>query len=203
MSHESFSGETPYAICEQYAAGKIDRAQLVDELTRWKYAPQDRTTDYFDDLLFEVPGSVDDLNRALRRGLIDDELYDEVADRLEALHEADPEKRWPELFEPLPDDARSEAVAACWRAQTDAGSLLSHRDAQHITSLIVDDPERFAMLYGPYMPVDETDYAELAERAERGELHVKPGSAVLRGAEAVGEVRRLLAETDTAAQGHT
>ena len=58
---------------------------MKGELSRWKYAPQDRTTDYFDDLLFEVPGSADDLNRALRRGLIDDELYDEVADRLEAL----------------------------------------------------------------------------------------------------------------------
>jgi len=203
MSHESFSGETPYVICEQYAAGKIDRAQLVDELTRWKYVPCGRTSGPLDDLIVDVPGSVDDLDQALRHRLIDDELYDEVAARLEALSEIDPEKRWPELFEPLPDDARSEAVAACWRAQNDAGLPLSHRDAQHITSLIVDDPERFAMLYGPYMPVDETDYAELAERAERGELHVKPGSAVLRGAEAVGEVRRLLAETDTAAQGHT
>lgn len=196
MSHESFSGETPYAICEQYAAGKIDRSQLVNELTRWKYAPQDRTTDYFDDLLFEVPGSVDDLNRALSRGLIDDELYDEVADRLEALHEVDPEKRWPELFELLPDDARREAVAACWRAQTDAGAPLSHRDAQHITSLIVDDPERFAILYGPYLPAGETDYAKLADRAERGELTVKPGTTVLRGAEAAAEVRRILAEAD-------
>lgn len=65
MSHKSFSGETPYVICEQYGAGKIDRAQLVDELTRWKYAPQDRTTEMFDDLLFEVPVSVDDLNRRL------------------------------------------------------------------------------------------------------------------------------------------
>ncbi|RLP78574.1 hypothetical protein D9V34_17315 [Mycetocola lacteus] len=195
MSHESFSGETPYAICEQYAAGKIDRAQLVDELTRWEYAPPARTKDYFDDLLFDAPGSTDDLERARRRGLIDEDTFYEIADRLEALHEVDPEKRWPELFEPLPDDARSEAIAACWRVQTDAGSPLSHRDAQHIISLIVDDPERFAMLYGPYVPVDEADYAK------GGKQPVKPGTTVLRGTAAVAEVRRLLAETDNAAQG--
>lgn len=195
MPHESFSGVSPYAICEQYAAGKIDRARLVDELTRWEYAPLARTKDYFDDLLFDAPGSIDDLERARRRGLIDEGTFYEVQDRLEALHELDPEKRWPELFEPLPEDARSQVIAACWRAQTDAGSPLSRRDAQHITSLIVDDPERFAMLYGPYVPVDEADYAK------GGKQPVKPGTTVLRDGAAVAEVRRLLAETDNASQG--
>ena len=84
MSHESFSGETPYVICEQYAAGKIDRAQLVDELTRWKYVPCGRTSGPLDDLIVDVPGSVDDLDQALRHRLIDDELYDEIGDRIEA-----------------------------------------------------------------------------------------------------------------------
>jgi hypothetical protein len=121
-------------------------------------------------------------------------LYDEVAARLEALPEIGPEKRWPELFDPLSEDDRREAIAACWRTQTDAGSPLSHRATQHIASLVVDDPERFAMLYGPYMPVNETDYAELAERAERGELRMKPGATVLGGETAAAEVRRLLAE---------
>lgn len=126
--------------------------------------PVNPTKDLVVDLLFEVSGSVDDLNRALRRGLIDDELFYEIMELIEALPEVDPEKRWPELFEPLPEDARREAIAACWSAQTDAGAPLSHRDAQHITSLVVDDPERFAMLYGPYMPVDEAKYAQMAER---------------------------------------
>lgn len=46
--------------------------------------PQAQTKDAFDDLLMDVAGSVDDLDRALSRGLIDDELYDEIGDRIEA-----------------------------------------------------------------------------------------------------------------------
>ncbi|MCG7305078.1 hypothetical protein MHJ63_07360 [Pseudoglutamicibacter albus] len=84
MPCEGFSGADPYEICERYAAGLIDRAQLVDELTRWEYVPQAQTNDLFDDLLMDAPGSVDDLDRALSCGLIDDELYDEIADRNEA-----------------------------------------------------------------------------------------------------------------------
>lgn len=84
MPAEGFSGADPYEICERYAADLITREQLVDELTRWEYAPRGRTLDAFDDLIVPVPGSIEDLERALSRGLIDDELFDEVADRLEA-----------------------------------------------------------------------------------------------------------------------
>ncbi|MFT4187350.1 MAG: hypothetical protein QM621_02055 [Aeromicrobium sp.] len=84
MPTEGFSGADPYEICERYAADLIDREQLVDELTRWEYAAVGCTADGLDDLVMDVPGSVDDLDRALRRGLIDDELYDEIADRIEA-----------------------------------------------------------------------------------------------------------------------
>ncbi|MBN9612387.1 MAG: hypothetical protein J0H64_02785, partial [Actinobacteria bacterium] len=65
------------------AADLIDRAQLVDELTRWEYRPRAHTMDLLDDLIVHEPGSPADLERALRRGLIDDELFDEVADLLE------------------------------------------------------------------------------------------------------------------------
>ena len=80
MPVEGFSGADPYEICERYAADLISREQLIDELTRWEYVPQQRPVDEFDDLLFDVPGSIDDLERALRRGLIDDELFDELPD---------------------------------------------------------------------------------------------------------------------------
>ena len=83
MPVEGFSGADPYEICERYAADLISRKQLVDELSRWEYVPQQHTVNEFDDLLFDVPGSVDDLERALRRGLIDDELFDEIADRIQ------------------------------------------------------------------------------------------------------------------------
>ncbi|WP_297742948.1 hypothetical protein [uncultured Tessaracoccus sp.] len=80
MPVEGFSGADPYEICERYAADLISREQLIDELSRWEYVPQQRPIDEFDDLLFDVPGSIDDLERALRRGLIDDELFDELPD---------------------------------------------------------------------------------------------------------------------------
>lgn len=83
MPAEGFSGADPYEICERYAADLISREQLIDELTRWDYPPRGKTPDEFDDLIVPVPGSVEDLERALRRGLIDDELFDEIADRYE------------------------------------------------------------------------------------------------------------------------
>ncbi|WP_051196460.1 hypothetical protein [Jonesia quinghaiensis] len=81
---EGFSGADPYEICERYAAGLISRDQLVDELTRWEYTPNARTESLVDDLIINKPGSVADLERALRRGLIEAELYEEIGDRREA-----------------------------------------------------------------------------------------------------------------------
>lgn len=85
MPVEGFSGADPYEICERYAAGLISRDQLVDELTRWEYTPRARTESLVDDLIINKPGSVADLERALRRGVIDAEVYDEIGDRREAL----------------------------------------------------------------------------------------------------------------------
>lgn len=89
MPRDGFTGANPYEICERYAAGLIERVQLVDELTRWEYAPRDRAKDEPNDFLFEVPGSVDDLDRALKHGLIDSELHDEICARNEARKTAD------------------------------------------------------------------------------------------------------------------
>ncbi|WP_146119980.1 hypothetical protein [Leucobacter massiliensis] len=220
MPHKPFSGETPYAICEQYAAGKIDGAQLGDELTRWEYAPPARTKDYFDDLLFDAPGSTDDLERARRRGLIDEDTFCEIADRLEALHEVDPEKRQPELFASLTPAQHEQVAAACWHVLND-GFPLERESVERITTLLVDDPQQFAILYGPYIEakpggqvdveawremkermrsalatelkrLEQSDYAELAERAEHGELRVKPDGISVQGAAAEGQ--RLLME---------
>lgn len=83
MAREGFSGADPFEICERYAADLITRDQLVDELTRWDYTPRQTTANELDDLVVHTPGSTADLERALRRGLIDDDLFDEVADRLQ------------------------------------------------------------------------------------------------------------------------
>lgn len=83
MAREGFSGADPFEICERYAAGLIARDQLVDELTRWDYTPRQTTANELDDLVVNSPGTTADLERALRQGLIDDDLFDEVADRLQ------------------------------------------------------------------------------------------------------------------------
>jgi hypothetical protein len=103
------------------------------------------------------------------------------------------EERWSELFANLTPAQHEQAVAACWYVLND-GFPLERESVERITTLLVDDPQQFAILYGPYTEADDTRYAELAERAECGELRVKPGATVLRGEAAAAEVRRLLAD---------
>lgn len=45
--------------------------------------PRAQTTELLDDLIVKEPGSVADLERALQRGVIDDDLFGEIADRIE------------------------------------------------------------------------------------------------------------------------
>jgi hypothetical protein len=72
--------------------------------------------------------------------------------------DTDFESRWPELFAPLTQAQYEQAVAACWYVLND-GFTLSRESAAWITTLLVDDPERFAILYGPYTEVKDSDYA--------------------------------------------
>jgi hypothetical protein len=76
-----FSGATPYEIAQRYAAGELTKTQLIDELTRWEY-PDSMVTDGYDSLLIDVPGSFDDVERALQDKLIDGETYDEILEAL-------------------------------------------------------------------------------------------------------------------------
>lgn len=78
-----FSGASPLEIAERYAAGQIDRAQLIEELSRFPYAPSPRT-DGVDWLVEEVPKTVGDVLDALHAGLIDAELYEQVQDGIDA-----------------------------------------------------------------------------------------------------------------------
>lgn len=78
-----FSGASPFEIAERYAAGLIDRVQLVEELGRFPYAPTPRT-DGVDWLTEEVPKSVGEVLEALHAGLIDPPLYEEIQDSIDA-----------------------------------------------------------------------------------------------------------------------
>lgn len=80
MPIEGFSGATPYEICERYAAGFITRDQVIDELTRFPYKEESRT-DGYNSIVVDPPGTWSELVRASFRGLIDDELYEEVFNR--------------------------------------------------------------------------------------------------------------------------
>lgn len=76
---ENFSGATPYEIAQRYAAGQIDRDQLVDELGRWQYA-RTPATDGVDWLADEPEGTFEEVGRALDEGLIDEDTYTAILD---------------------------------------------------------------------------------------------------------------------------
>lgn len=79
-----FSGASPYELCQRFAAGRLSRAQLLDELTRWDYtvaAPH--TVDTFDDPRVECQGTIDDIDQAFDDDLINDAIYNQVLDAVE------------------------------------------------------------------------------------------------------------------------
>lgn len=77
----------PYGICQRYAAGTIDRDQLIDELTRWPYVQRGKT-DGFDGLLVDPPGTWAEVTDALHHGLIDTETYDQVLNHFDSAQAA-------------------------------------------------------------------------------------------------------------------
>jgi len=64
---EGFHGADPSEIIARFAAGDKTREQ-VDELTRWPYEPTDKLHGPLDDVASFVPGSLDDLARAMSAG---------------------------------------------------------------------------------------------------------------------------------------
>lgn len=75
-----FSGATPLEICSRYAAGFITRDRLIDELARYPYAPAN-TTDGYDSLIVNPPGTWAEVSQAHHRDLIDDDTYEEILNR--------------------------------------------------------------------------------------------------------------------------
>lgn len=80
MPLDGFSGSTPYEICERFAAGLIDESQVLDELVRYPYVPGG-STDGYDSLIADHPGTWSEVASATRHGLIDQRAYEAVFSR--------------------------------------------------------------------------------------------------------------------------
>lgn len=80
-----FSGATPFEIAQRHAAGLIDRDQLIDELGRFPYAPASYTTR--GGMNATVPGTAREILDALDAGLIDEDTYDAIQDRIDEQQE--------------------------------------------------------------------------------------------------------------------
>lgn len=76
-ARDGFDAASPYELCQRYAAGLITREALVDQLTRWDYAPEAQA-EVWNEIVPSVPGSFSEVAAAKRRGLIDRSIYSEV-----------------------------------------------------------------------------------------------------------------------------
>jgi len=81
---DGFHGGDPTEIINRFATGQITREQVIDELVRWTYEPSDQLDGPLDDILVSVPGSFDDVVRAVYRGLLPGDVYDEILHRAQA-----------------------------------------------------------------------------------------------------------------------
>lgn len=78
---DGFSGATPFEIAQRYAAGLIDRDQLIDELGRFPYVPFSIAGR--PGMNATVPGTAREILDALDAGLIDEDTYDAIQDRID------------------------------------------------------------------------------------------------------------------------
>ncbi|WP_062312159.1 hypothetical protein [Demequina rhizosphaerae] len=71
---------TPLRACKEYADGARSRDEVIDFLVSYAYAPGGHT-DGWDSLVVDPPGAWSEVETALRHGLIDEHLVDEVCSR--------------------------------------------------------------------------------------------------------------------------
>lgn len=72
-----FNAASPYEVCQRYAAGFIDRDELVRQLVAWPYKPTPWANEY-GEYEESLEGTWEDVGDALRHELIDAATYDEV-----------------------------------------------------------------------------------------------------------------------------
>lgn len=85
---EGFSGASPYEIAERYAAGEIDRDEMIRQLSAWRYvkAPdhtEQLATEWKAILPPDPPGTFEEVGEAFDKGLIDGVAYDIILDASE------------------------------------------------------------------------------------------------------------------------
>jgi transcriptional regulator with XRE-family HTH domain len=78
---ENFDSASPYEVCQRYAAGLINRDEVIRQLAAWPYPPTPRP-DEFGDFTETFEGTFDDVLRAKRYELISDADYAELFDRI-------------------------------------------------------------------------------------------------------------------------
>lgn len=72
-----FNAASPYEVCQRYAAGYIDREELVRQLVEWPYKPTPWANEY-GEYEESLDGTWEEVGDALRHELIDAATYDEV-----------------------------------------------------------------------------------------------------------------------------
>ena len=77
---EGFKGATPLEICQRFDAGEFGREELIDQLVRFPYAKGGKT-DGYDSLIVDPPGTWSEVSQAIDRGLIGEDVYEEVFNR--------------------------------------------------------------------------------------------------------------------------
>lgn len=78
-------GWSPYHMAQRYSRGEITREEVIQGLTDWEYVPsaweaKGKELDLGEDIMVSVPGSFDDVEKALFKQLIDGEIYTAVLD---------------------------------------------------------------------------------------------------------------------------
>lgn len=90
---EGFSGASPYEIAERYAAGDIDRTEMIRQLSVWSYVKkhdptEQLATEWKAILPPDPPGTFEEVGEAFDKGLIDAEAYELILDASDDVLEA-------------------------------------------------------------------------------------------------------------------
>lgn len=76
-----FNAASPHEVCQRYAAGLIDRDEVIRELIAWPY-PSAPSVNEFGELEGDTAGTFTDVENAVAFGLIDETIYEEVFNEL-------------------------------------------------------------------------------------------------------------------------
>ena len=78
-----FNAASPHELCQRFAAGMIDREEVIRELAAWPYRSAPKFNE-FGELESDIAGTFIDVENAVSFGLIDESIYEDVLNRLTA-----------------------------------------------------------------------------------------------------------------------